>query len=92
MNVETCDVGARCRTTPGAERSDAPDSAGAGEAKSLGRMLARLHNDEFGATSTEYMLILALIVLPIALLFPLFMQMVKTYGGRMTALMGLPFP
>jgi len=55
-------------------------------------VLRRMHRDESGATSTEYMLILALIVLPIALLFPTLMQMVKTYGGRMTGLMGLPFP
>jgi Flp pilus assembly pilin Flp len=55
-------------------------------------ILRRLHRDESGATSTEYILILALVVLPIALLFPLFMQMVKTYGARMTGLMGLPFP
>ena len=51
-----------------------------------------LHQDESGAISTEYMLILALVVLPIALLFPLFMRMVQTYGARMTGLMGLPFP
>jgi Flp pilus assembly pilin Flp len=54
--------------------------------------LRRLHRDDGGAMSTEYILILALIVLPIALLFPLFMQMVKTYGSRMTGMMGLPFP
>jgi Flp pilus assembly pilin Flp len=54
--------------------------------------LRRLHRDQSGATSTEYILILALIVLPIALLFPTLMQMVKTYGTRMTSLMGLPFP
>jgi len=55
-------------------------------------ILRRLHQDRSGATSTEYILILALVVLPIALLFPLFMQMVQTYGARMTGLMGLPFP
>jgi len=55
-------------------------------------ILRRLHRDQSGATSTEYILILALIVLPIALLFPLFMQMVKTYGARMSGMMGLPFP
>lgn len=52
----------------------------------------RLHRDESGATSTEYILILALIVLPIALLYPVFMMMIKTYAGRMTSLMGTPFP
>ena len=51
-----------------------------------------LHRDESGATSTEYLLILTLVVLPIAMLYPLFMRMVKTYGGRMTSTLGLPFP
>ena len=54
--------------------------------------LRALHRDESGATTTEYILILALVVLPIGLLFPMFMQMVKTYGGRMTSLMKIPFP
>jgi Flp pilus assembly pilin Flp len=45
-----------------------------------------------GATSTEYILILALVVLPIALMLPGMMNMVKVYFGRMTALIGLPFP
>ena len=44
--------------------------------------LRRLHRDQSGAISTEYILILALIVLPIALLFPTFMLMVKTCGSR----------
>jgi len=57
-----------------------------------GLWMSRLHRDESGATATEYILILALVVLPIAALFPLFMKMVQTYGGRMTHLMGLPFP
>jgi Flp pilus assembly pilin Flp len=56
------------------------------------KLWRRLHQDQSGATATEYILILALIVLPIGLLFPLFMQMVKTYGARMTGMMGLPFP
>lgn len=55
-------------------------------------LLRRMHRDQSGAMATEYILILALIVLPIGLLFPTFMKMVKTYGGRMTGLMGLPFP
>jgi len=45
-----------------------------------------------GAAASEYMLILALVVLPIGLLLPMFMKMVKLYGGRMTSLIGLPFP
>src|SRR4051794_28222749 len=60
--------------------------------RGLMTFLRRLHRDDAGATTTEYILILALIVLPIALMFPMFMQMVKTYGGRMTQMMGLPFP
>lgn len=54
--------------------------------------LRNLHRDDSGATATEYILILTLVVLPIALLYPMFMQMVKTYGTRMTQLIGLPFP
>lgn len=76
--------------SPGRNAGVSTDSSGG--ARSLDKILARLHRDESGAMSTEYMLILALVVLPIALLFPLFMRMMKTYGGRMTALMGLPFP
>jgi hypothetical protein len=40
----------------------------------------------------EYMLILALIVLPIALLLPMFLGMIRLYGGRVVSLMGLPVP
>ena len=57
-----------------------------------GSLVKALHEDDYGAMATEYILILALIVLPIALLFPSMMTMVKTYGTRMTSLMGLPFP
>lgn len=59
---------------------------------SLRSYISFLHSDDYGAIATEYILILALVVLPIALLFPSMMTMVKTYGSRMTALMGLPFP
>lgn len=45
-----------------------------------------------GATATEYLLIMAVIVLPLALLLPKFVWMVKTYGLRTTANMALPFP
>lgn len=45
-----------------------------------------------GATSTEYILILVMVVLPIGFLFPLFLNMAKVYAARMTALIGLPFP
>lgn len=56
------------------------------------RLLARLHRDSSGATATEYILILALVVLPIALLTPLFLNMLKLYGNRIISLIGLPFP
>ncbi len=58
----------------------------------LSRGFRRLHRDDGGALSTEYMLILALIVLPIGLMQPMFLNMVKTYCGRLTSVMGLPFP
>ncbi len=44
------------------------------------------------ATSTEYILILALVVLPIGLLLPLFLNMLKLYGTRIISQFGLPFP
>ena len=45
-----------------------------------------------GAAATEYMLILALVVLPIALMSPMFMNMVRIYARRVISLVGLPFP
>ena len=54
--------------------------------------LRQLHRAVSGATSTEYMMIMIFVVIPIALMMPMFMKMVKTYGSRMTSLMGLPFP
>ena len=60
--------------------------------RSISRCLRRIHRDELGALSTEYLLILALIVLPIGLMQPKFLNMVKVYSGRLTSLMGLPFP
>src|SRR3954463_10766866 len=73
----------RDRIAPGPRRHDR---------QGLMAFLRRLHHDDSGATATEYILILPLIVLPIGLMFPMFMRMVKTYGGRMTSMMGLPFP
>lgn len=52
----------------------------------------RFHTDCGGATATEYIMILALVVLPIALMTPLFMSMLKLYGTRVLSLVGLPFP
>ncbi len=45
-----------------------------------------------GASSTEYILVLALVVLPIGLLLPLFLNMARIYGTRLVTWMGLPFP
>lgn len=58
----------------------------------LVRLVRRLHRDDSGATSIEYMMILVFVIMPIALMYPMFMKMVRWYGSRMTALMGLPFP
>ena len=54
--------------------------------------LRRFHADCSGATATEYIMILALVVLPIALMTPLFLNMLKVYGARVLSLVGLPFP
>lgn len=48
--------------------------------------------DDRGALSVEYMLILAVIVLPLALLEPLLMTMVVAYNLRIVRIMALPFP
>lgn len=45
-----------------------------------------------GASSTEYILILALVVLPIGLMLPLFLTMARTYCQRMVWFVRLPFP
>jgi len=44
------------------------------------------------AISTEYMLILAVVVLPIGLMLPFFIDMVKKYTERFAFTMRLPFP
>jgi len=59
---------------------------------SLRQFLSRFHSDCSGATSTEYMLILALVVLPIGLLLPLFLTMARQYSARVMSIMPLPFP
>jgi hypothetical protein len=45
-----------------------------------------------GATSTEYMLVLALVVIPIGLLLPTFVNSLKIYSERMDFVIRLPFP
>ena len=54
--------------------------------------LGALHRDTRATISMEYMLILALIVLPIVALMPMFLGMIRLYGGRVVSLMGLPVP
>lgn len=44
-----------------------------------------------GATATEYILILALVVLPLAALTPMAIRMIKVYSLR-NSLTQLPFP
>ncbi|QOV88396.1 hypothetical protein [Humisphaera borealis] len=58
---------------------------------SLRRLRRRLAGDS-GALSTEYMLIMVFVVLPIAFLMPMFLKMINTYGTRVTSLMRSPFP
>ena len=60
--------------------------------RGLVRLVRRFHADCGGATATEYIMILALVVLPIALMTPLFMRMLKVYGTRVLSLIALPFP
>ena len=44
-----------------------------------------------GGSSVEYMLVLALVVIPLALLTPLLTHMVVLYGGRIFAVIRSPF-
>ncbi len=45
-----------------------------------------------GAAAIEYLAILVFIVMPIALLLPMFLDMIKTYGLRLMAILSLPYP
>ncbi len=45
----------------------------------------------WGGSSVEYMLVLALVVIPLALLVPMLTRMVGTYGERIFAVIRLPF-
>ena len=45
-----------------------------------------------GAIAMEYILILVLVVLPLALMLPLFLSMIGRYGSRVLMPMPLPFP
>ena len=44
-----------------------------------------------GASSVEYLLVLALVVIPIALLSPMILNMVKGYSNRIAFVIRLPF-
>ncbi|HVS72973.1 MAG TPA: hypothetical protein VHQ47_17085 [Phycisphaerae bacterium] len=44
-----------------------------------------------GGSSIEYMMVLALVVIPLALLVPLITRMVATYGERIFAVIRWPF-
>lgn len=43
-----------------------------------------------GATSAEYLLVLALVVLPIALMSPMLLRMIATYAQRIFVLIRMP--
>jgi hypothetical protein len=45
-----------------------------------------------GAISIEYLLILTFVVIPIALMMPMFIRMIRTYGDRNFTYLRLPFP
>jgi uncharacterized protein (UPF0333 family) len=45
-----------------------------------------------GAISTEYLLVLGLVVIPLAAMLPLFIRMIQQYAERVSSLMRLPFP
>ncbi len=63
-----------------------------GAAKLAAQLLRRLHADDRGASTTEYLLITVTIVLPIALAVPLFLGMVRSYVQRFVTFIGWPFP
>ena len=52
----------------------------------------RAHQRRRGAIAMEYILILVLVVLPLALMLPLFLSMIGRYGSRVLMPMPLPFP
>ena len=58
----------------------------------LRQWVGRLHADDKGASTTEYLAITVTIVLPIALAVPLFLGMVRSYVQRFVTFLGWPFP
>jgi len=59
--------------------------------KALLRWCRTLHRDE-RAGAMEYVLVLAVVVLPLGLMWPLFHRMVRTYGYWFVDVVRLPFP
>ena len=51
-----------------------------------------INRDDAGTGATEYLLLLAAIVLPFALLSPLWFSMIRLYTGRLIDGVVLPFP
>lgn len=54
--------------------------------------LKRIHNDDGGASTTEYVLILAFVVLPLGLAVPLMLRLIQVYGDRIAEAIRIPFP
>jgi hypothetical protein len=44
-----------------------------------------------GVMSTEYILVLAGVVIPLAMLVPMIVRMITTYGHRIFSIVALPF-
>ena len=56
------------------------------------KRLNDLYRDDRGAASTEYLLILCLVVIPIAAWMPKFVQMISFYTYRVMEMLRGPFP
>jgi uncharacterized protein (UPF0333 family) len=57
----------------------------------IGRTVKAKHRQLRGAISIEYMLVLTLVVLPLALMTPLMFGMITSYTNRMIWAIALPF-
>jgi Flp pilus assembly pilin Flp len=55
-------------------------------------ILARLHGNQSGAATIEHVLILALVVIPLCTLLPMFQHMIQLWGVRIISIFHLPFP
>ena len=60
--------------------------------RNMARLVRGLHRDDAGALATEYLLILALVVIPIAAMLPLFLRMISRYSFRILDMVRIPFP